>query len=278
MSDHHDDINEPIDDLLQSFYDAEAAAPLPIGFEARVLAGTLEKIASAPLPQAAEAPVAEAAAVRNASVLGKAVALAIASALVGAGIGIAIDRALRKSQTANVAHDSVEKPNELMLDEVSPDGAKRELTLAPTFAPPDMDGGVASNAALDRSRARSRYRKPNFDAETANDAAASKDKETGAQLEENESHLINRARTALGRGLVDEALRATMQHERRFLDGRLAEERDVLTIEAYATKGEVRILRQRIARYRETYPQGFYRRRVKKIEAQVVRSSAEQTN
>ncbi|HEY3804917.1 MAG TPA: sigma-70 family RNA polymerase sigma factor [Kofleriaceae bacterium] len=81
--------------------------------------------------------------------------------------------------------------------------------------------------------------------------------------------LLDRARAALQRGLPDEALVALMSHERQFPAGALAEERDVLTIEAYVVQGNAELAHRRIARYRAQHPDGALRSRVDAAAAQV---------
>ena len=77
-----------------------------------------------------------------------------------------------------------------------------------------------------------------------------------------ESLLIDRARVALRRGLLDDALTTLMRHAREFPDGALAEERDVLLIEGYLQRGDLAIVRRRIDAYRSAYPSGLLRNRV----------------
>ena len=79
--------------------------------------------------------------------------------------------------------------------------------------------------------------------------------------------LIDRARAALRRGLIDEALATLMRHERIHPTGALAEERDVLIIEAYVAQDTTTLARRRIERYRREHPAGFLRARVDRAEA-----------
>ncbi|MFT3695729.1 MAG: sigma-70 family RNA polymerase sigma factor [Kofleriaceae bacterium] len=74
--------------------------------------------------------------------------------------------------------------------------------------------------------------------------------------------LIDRARAALQRGLADEALVSLMSAERQFPSGTLAEERDVLIIEAYVSQGNADVARRRIDRYRADHPNGALHSRV----------------
>lgn len=74
--------------------------------------------------------------------------------------------------------------------------------------------------------------------------------------------LLDRARAALQRGLDDEALVSLMSHERQFPSGSLAEERDVLIIEAYVAENNGDLAHRRIERYRADHPGGALRSRV----------------
>lgn len=60
----------------------------------------------------------------------------------------------------------------------------------------------------------------------------------------------------------DEALVTLMEHERRFPTGELAEERDVLIIDAYLRAGKPVLAKRRIDRYRIDHPDGVLRARV----------------
>lgn len=80
--------------------------------------------------------------------------------------------------------------------------------------------------------------------------------------------VLDRARAALQRGLPDEALVALMSHERQFPSGALAEERDVMIIEAYVRAGNADLAQRRIERYRAAYPAGALRARVDQLAGQ----------
>lgn len=86
-----------------------------------------------------------------------------------------------------------------------------------------------------------------------------------------EAQVIERARTALTRGRHDEALRTLMSHERRFPAGQLAEERDVLLIDAYVGAGRLEIARDRIDQFRAAYPASIHRTKVSDLERDLER-------
>ena len=62
--------------------------------------------------------------------------------------------------------------------------------------------------------------------------------------------------------MADEATVTLMTHAREFPDGKLAEERDVLLIEAYLRAGRSDLARRRIDRYRTEHAVGLLRTRV----------------
>jgi hypothetical protein len=69
-----------------------------------------------------------------------------------------------------------------------------------------------------------------------------------------ERSLLELARTALGRGKIDEANRALAEHERDFPTGSLIEEREMLAIRALWLEHRVNEARTRAAKFRERYP------------------------
>lgn len=181
------------------------------------------------------------------------VKLAIAAALVAGGIGVGVvaQRALGSRGEASspvVATKPSIAPAPAVVAAaaaptvVAPTAATPvvpPVVVAPADAPTGLDAGVAR---ADRPRA------PDPDAAGP-----------GANAE---AQLIERARTALTRGRHAEALRTLMSHERTFADGQLAEERDVLAIEAYVSTANVRIARERIARFQAAYPTSIHRAKV----------------
>ena len=67
------------------------------------------------------------------------------------------------------------------------------------------------------------------------------------------------ARTALTRGRAEDALRTLELHLQSFPRGRLAEERDSLTIQALVSLGRHASARARAAQFRRKYPQSLLR-------------------
>ena len=60
-----------------------------------------------------------------------------------------------------------------------------------------------------------------------------------------------------------------MLHAREFPNGSLAEERDVLLVEAYVRANNLELARQRVDRYRADHPGGALRARVDALAAQL---------
>ena len=69
--------------------------------------------------------------------------------------------------------------------------------------------------------------------------------------------MIEMARTALFRGDASTTLRIVRSHAQRFAQGRLAEERDSLWIQALAVAGRGAEARERAAKFRLAYPQSL---------------------
>ena len=73
-----------------------------------------------------------------------------------------------------------------------------------------------------------------------------------------ERSLVDRARTALGRGQSADALAALDAHAARYPRGRLSEEREALAIDALARSGQLALARARAARFRTAYPNSVF--------------------
>lgn len=255
---------EPLDPGLKTLYEAEARTPLPAGAEQRVLSGVIERLAADPTAGSpagsSESALAEGAGGVAAK---KVVAIAILSALAGAALGVALHRGLSSEKAPAMAPEKAQRPP-----------AKSLSPLPQPAAPPDEPQELADAALppLPRPGAHNERGRPR-------DASAKDEPQgrpgvkgrPGPKAEQDpEALLIDRARIALRRRLVDEALVALMQHERRFPEGQLAEERDVLLVEAYVDKGDPRLAERRIQRYRKNYPAGTYRSRVDRAEERML--------
>ncbi|HEY0254440.1 MAG TPA: RNA polymerase sigma factor [Kofleriaceae bacterium] len=73
--------------------------------------------------------------------------------------------------------------------------------------------------------------------------------------------LVDAARDALRRHDPAAALTMLMRHERLFATGELAEERDILVVEAYLATGDREHARHRLATYRANHPHGLHAKR-----------------
>jgi hypothetical protein len=211
---------------LCALYALERAAPLPDGATTRVLAGVLGAITKSAASTAGVAA-------------GKVVAIAVASAIGGGAVAVVGYRELAPRPV-------IQQPAPPREELPRPEGAATTID-----APFTLDAAVSApavpvNAAPVPTGTRNETR-------AASEAAAG---------DLREPLLIDRARTALRRGLVDDALETLMRHERLHPAGALAEERDVLIVEAYIAKGAASTARRRIERYRRDYPDGFLRARV----------------
>jgi hypothetical protein len=249
-------VGEELDPLLRDRYEAEAAAPLPSGAAQRVLAGVLERTsggAGMPAGDAAATSGHAAATAGGAVIKVKTAALLAAlSAALGAVAGIATDRGLRSRHVA---------PARVATSPDAETAHTTDATAVPLDATPRPD---ATPPATDTAPAKASSPTPRAPATTEPHP-----EEPTAQRFARESHLIDRARTALRRRLFDDALVALMRHERTFPKGQLREERDVLIIETYIAKGEVRIATRRMEAYFRTYPKGLHRERVKRARSRL---------
>jgi hypothetical protein len=72
-----------------------------------------------------------------------------------------------------------------------------------------------------------------------------------------EGALLERARSALMAGQEKAARAALAEHERRFADGRMAEQREALEIAALVQAGQRDEARERATRFRERYPRSL---------------------
>jgi hypothetical protein len=241
--------DDALDPELARLYAIDRAAPLPDGAPARVLAAVLAGTVASSTGGGAAAAAAAGVARRTV------VAIALASAVAGAGIAVLGVRAL--SPTPAVVSPVLSSPRD-----AGPDVAL--LPDAPIVPVPDASavdgtappyGGAAAGAQVPAVEAGARV--------PATQAPPR------AESDSRESLLIDRARAALRRGLVDDALATLMQHERMYPHGALAEERSVLTIEAYVAQGNATLARRRIEAYRRDLGSGFLRARVDRAEAEL---------
>ncbi|HVT10240.1 MAG TPA: hypothetical protein VHO67_22425 [Polyangia bacterium] len=83
-----------------------------------------------------------------------------------------------------------------------------------------------------------------------------------------ERTLLDRARAALVSGDADRALALLDRHRGRFPEGRMAEERDALHVQALAASGQVSRARTQATRFLRTYPASLFRPAVERAVAE----------
>lgn len=240
MSERDDDL----DPDLAALYAAERAAPLPEGAAARVLAGALPRIAAV-------------AGFSKAAVI----AIAAASAIGGGAATLGYTKwiapaPVRAPAPAPAPAPTPSPPASAVPPAVVAPPAAASVTPAPDAAPP-----------ADAPRTPRAPRTGPAPAPQPAPDAATPTPPPSADDDNREPLLIDRARSALRRGLVDEALATLMRHERVHPRGTLAEERDVLVIEAYLAQGARELARRRIERYHRDHPDGFLKARVQALQA-----------
>ncbi len=87
-----------------------------------------------------------------------------------------------------------------------------------------------------------------------------------ATASSDEARLIAAARGAITRGDLRAAILLLDDHSRRFAAGELVEERLVLRIEVAVRGGDTPSLGRHIAAYRASFPNGFLRDRVDRLD------------
>ncbi len=263
MADSNRSTEEPLDPFLKSLYEEEAAQSLELDSNS-FFAEVLGRLADAPttLPAVADPSVPPPPTASPAATTGvaKGIGLVLFSLVAGAVIGISIDRHFRNpSATYVVLEQSIADagsaaPVADALPTYSADVSRDTSFVIEDAAP------RASKVPSSKEKARG----ASVNVKNTQDTVGSE--ESNLPPHAREAHLINRARTALRRGLHSQALLALMKHERVFPEGKLAEERDVLVIEVYAALGKTKIARKRIESYKSKYTKGFLRGRVIEFE------------
>jgi len=170
------------------------------------------------------------------------VALGVAAAtfVLGAGAGVAFERAHHVEPPQPPAPQVLPPaPPGPPVTPEAPSATSSEPTPAPPSAPPSapVTAHPTASAAPPTSSA----------------SPEGKDAELAA-----ERALIDRARTALGRGDPSAALEAVAAHEARFPRGRLAEERELVAIQALSRGGRAAETKARADRFRKVYPKSVF--------------------
>lgn len=180
----------------------------------------------------------------------KIAAVFVAGATVGSGLTyVAVhDSGGAPLSPVTMATTSVSAPNVPGPSSVLPDPAPPET---PSAAPPANakgdDGRRDERTRDDGRHARAVAPHPSATATIADAALA------------RERGLVETARSAVVRRDGASALAAIGDHEREFPNGRMAEEREVLAIQALLTTGREAEARARATRFRQRYPNGLFR-------------------
>lgn len=177
--------------------------------------------------------------------------LAIAAALVGGiGVGVVAERARATTPPRTSAQHGATAASPSVPAVVAP--------VVPAPAVPGVVVPVVPDVVVPPAAAAAAVSRPGARA----DRPPAPGSAAGGPGVDAEAQLIERARNAVARGRNDEALRTLMSHERQFPAGQLAEERDVLLIDAYVSAKNHRIARDRIERFGTEYPASIHRAKV----------------
>jgi hypothetical protein len=88
-------------------------------------------------------------------------------------------------------------------------------------------------------------------------SASTADRDRPTSLGE-EQRLLDTARAAVGRGAFSAALTSLAEHEARFANGRLVEERELLMVQALAGSGRAEEAKARAARFEARFPGSIF--------------------
>jgi hypothetical protein len=135
-------------------------------------------------------------------------------------------------------------------------------TPEPVTSPPETPAKVVEqDVAPEPTLAAPEPRKGSGSAPEEAPALRERDRELAA-----ERALLEKARTALARQVPAAALEALSEHERRFADGQLREEREGLEVLALFAAGNVERARTRVIEFRARYPQSVLLRAIRSAE------------
>jgi hypothetical protein len=199
------------------------------------------------------------AAVTAAGLTAKALPWIIAAFVVGGGVGAAVHAAVAPSYPPSSTETAAPAPS----------GAARLTSPAPipapssaatdTAAPPAVPVTALPSVPATTARVTTPASPPSASGANAPSAASATPGGTGNDVDlAAERSLVDRARTALGRGQSSDALAALDTHAARYPQGRLSEEREALAVDALARSGRMDLARARAARFRATYPNSVF--------------------
>jgi hypothetical protein len=255
---------EPIDPVLESHLAKEREAPPRLSPEAkrRMLAGVLGRVTAASAEPASPRKGSTSPSVSRAAWFagGASVGLAL-----GVAIGVAIGMTL--STTSSPPPDPGTAPSPVVL---VPTDASSDTPSVPLDGAVDAPDASVLAAAPPRERPDARPGRASEDVTPSDREGA--DEPSVPATTADERALVDRARVALRRGDAHGALVALMEHERRFPEGVLAEDRDRLAVESLVQEGRIDAARSRIARYLREHPSGAHRRALEDLDASLAAS------
>ncbi len=274
--------NEPwarrlADPELELDLEAERAVPLASDeAKARIFAAVQLVIVQPPTPPTTPAPVATATATATTAsttstaavtatgggvALKGLVAVAVLASAVGGGwwarrpapepaptVAVTAEPLAQKAPASAIPSASVATPPTAAPAPASVAAASPPSAAAPLSAAPRAATRPAVHAAL-----------PDEDAPVAGEPGRPHPVATPTSTLGDEQALLEAARRALAAGDPRGALAAVATHERRFIAGGLAEERDVLRIQAHARAGRMDETRAFAERFRARYPRSLLR-------------------
>jgi hypothetical protein len=224
------------------------AYPEEMAMKGAVYAGVAKAvILAAPLPTPGNAPGASSAlakaglgagAASKGATLGKLFAVGLAAFAAG---GLTGGLVVQRSFDATAARERTSNPATIPVASAAP------APLPQSEAPPLVSVGdlpLAPNAP----------RPPSSAAQATANATPS---ESNGDLSR-ERELIEVARAALARGSAEDAIAATKKHESRWPHGSMAEEREVVLIQALVAAGRKADAEERAAKFRQAFPQSMF--------------------
>jgi hypothetical protein len=233
---------------------ARVVASVAIGAAATAAAATAHAAGATGAATGTATAAAAGAGATAAGLTGKTLPWIIAAFLVGGGVGAAVHAAVAPTTTAVAPSSTTAWPavtsSAPALAPTSTASAEpgASLSAVPVTALPSAAAATATPTASARV-APAATQVPS----AAGVASAGNDVGLAA-----ERSLVDRARTALGRGQSADALAALDAHAARYPRGRLSEEREALAVDALARSGRMDLALARAARFRSAYPNSVF--------------------
>lgn len=182
------------------------------------------------------------------ALLAKPIVLGLIGLAVGAGGGSAITAAVMSRDDGHGI--SIEEPIETDRDETAVVNPPRS---EPALAPPEKQALSMEDVSPSPEEQEVRPATPTSPARSTKSPVRDPSP-AGSTTLGAERVILERARTALARRRPQDALLALMEHERRFPNGAMREERDGLVVRALAASGRRKQARQRADRFRQDHP------------------------